>query len=158
MRLETSSLQTDSSVQHSAGPSLQSWQALTEPILEDARAWLQGAPSSALLQPTVPEHAAEQGSAQGQAGSVASSKPTVAAASSDLSRILAWEQHTCEACSGRVINGAEAWAAHTAGKAHKRALGRKAWQAAREAAGAAGAAVPEGSAAMAESALPHHES
>lgn len=95
----------------SAAPGVQAGGSLTaERIIEDATAWLAGAPAAALLAPTRD---------CGNAGAEG-----VVRATSDLSRIMAWEQHTCDACGGRLINGALAWAAHIKSKTHKNATRR----------------------------------
>jgi tRNA dimethylallyltransferase len=41
-----------------------------------------------------------------------------------LDAILTWEQHFCEACDGRVLNGALAWADHVASRGHAKRVAR----------------------------------
>ena len=101
VRLDTSS--TASGAQAAAGP-LDDGR-----IVKDAAAWLAGAPASTLLAPT--RDCGTEG---------------VVRATSDLPRIIAWEQHTCDVCGGRLINGALAWSAHIKSKTHKNASRRAA--------------------------------
>jgi tRNA dimethylallyltransferase len=87
------------------------WETLiSSRVVSDASAWLSGAPVATLLAPT------RDFGGEGADG--------VVRATSDLSRIVSWEQHTCDVCGGRLINGALAWTAHIKSKAHKTATRR----------------------------------
>ena len=97
-------------------PHFSSWDtSVAGPVIADVRAWLAGAAADTLLPTTTVTPTPNGGGVSLRVGS-----------SSDLPTILSWQQRVCAPCGGRVINGADAWAAHERGKAHKRAVQRAA--------------------------------
>lgn len=75
-------------------------------------------PSAVAASPQRVQDAAMHDEVSATDGSAAS----VAAGHADFERIVTWEQHTCDVCGGRLINGAEAWGVHLRSKKHASAV------------------------------------